>query len=168
MFSPFKISRLLKIPNLLLKFETSQLWTPPKGLGHFSVSALCGIHSLSSRLWLSNCTTVAGWSFHGTGISKTWDLLQQLGCIFTNSVSWALFWEKAHHTVTCLSGSPQPRPLHAFKTSTTGDSYTIPSLAISTKYNVGHVWNTAAVCWTSENTFQKTSPQWCQFLLNHH
>ena len=35
------------------------------------------------------------WSSHGTGISKCWGLLLQLGCTFTHRLSWTLFWTPA-------------------------------------------------------------------------
>lgn len=62
-------------------------WAPAKGLGLLSGSALC----LLGSCWL-HCTTAAvldgrpkAWAS-----PRRWDLLLQLGCTFTRSLSWAL------------------------------------------------------------------------------
>lgn len=69
------------------------------------------------------------------------------------------------HTVPNLSCSAWP--LHAFKTSKTDVPLELWSLAISTRYNIGSLWNTTSMCWPWENTFQKTSNQWDWSLLGH-
>lgn len=118
--------------------------------GHFSGSALCNTHSLSSRLWLAPLHSCCWfwWSSHGTGISKMLGLLLQLSCTFT---TWALFmvpslnfsaWPFQFRAFNCYSDcaftndlswplpesslSCSPWPLHAFKTSTTRVTLTLP------------------------------------------
>ena len=94
------------------------IWTPPKGLGHFSSSALCSIQLVFKAP--SGSTPLLMLSFvviHGIGIyfQNCWGFLMQLGYTFTNRLSsWyqaSMSTEAAPSLMALLASSLSYSPL---------------------------------------------------------
>lgn len=69
------------------------VWTPSMGLSYFSGSTLCGLHRLPPTLLLAlhrGCGILRVHPMSPTS-PKCWGLLLQMGCTFTNAVSWDCF-----------------------------------------------------------------------------
>lgn len=149
------------------------LWAP-KGLCHFSSSALYSIHSLSPRLKLAplhSCCGALWWPSHSADISKMMQSLQ-LGCTFTNTLSWALFRD-CDPATQCQVSASQPWDLTSTEAAPSlwpllpsygakaqmltltssrlqnqyhlNDSYsftTVPSM----RYSLSPLWTRASVC----------------------
>jgi len=152
-------------------------WALPKGLYHFSSSALCSTHSLSSRLLLAaflptaavlggHPMVLAVFSFNWAALSAMashWALfivpnlnfspypfqLWGFNCYWGRTVSNGLSWPLTVPNLSCFSW-----PLHAFETSTTWTTLRLLSSAISMRYKSGHLWNTTSLCRYWGNTAQ--------------
>ena len=112
--------------------------TPQKKVGDFSSSFL---YSTLGSGWLHS-TAVAVLSAHPMGLTPSicWVFLLEQGC--TAFLSNTLF------IVPCLSCSTWH--LHAFETNTTWYLSHMTKSRSITRYNFGHLWNTASL------SFQKT------------
>lgn len=140
---------------------------PPHGLGQGSSSTCCSTHSLSSEALAASTpllTAVLG-SCPTVPVSlNCWGLLLQLGCTFTNGLSWALFmvpqlnfsvWLLWFWAFKCYWGGTFTNslswlltvpslccalwPLRAFKASTVWVTLTLPSLADGMRDNLGYL-----------------------------
>lgn len=81
------------------------------------------------------------WPSHSSGIFKT-SGVPWWNWTLTNSLSWTLFRDSIPATL-------HPMTLSSFQNQVP------PSLTASLRYNLGHIWNTASVCWPWGKTSQK-------------
>lgn len=104
-------------------YTLEELWAPPKGLDHFSVSTIAHtawiLATPGSIPPLVLFLVVILWYWQILlYTAKHCGLLLQLSCTSTNSLSWAIFRDPSPAT-QCQASGCSPWPNHAFKTSTT-------------------------------------------------
>lgn len=123
--------------------------------------------SLANPLHLCCCSwwsSVLGGHPTVLAFPKCWDFLAAVGLYFHQ---YPLLGGDSSPNTQCQASAAVHALFHAFNTSTTSLTLTLPSPTSSTRYNLNNLWNTACIYYLWGNASQKTSPQWCWSLFNH-